>query len=125
MECIAPESKALLKAGAFRLLSHRTGLAKIAPSTHLYTSDEPFDGFPGKCFSVEEVIPWSGTAVRELKGRFERLEMTALNFPMTTEALRSRIGVPGGGPYHLFATTLNDRNKIIIICKPCARTTLK
>lgn len=118
-------SRALLKAGAFRLLSGRTGLAKLAPSTHLYTSDGPCDAFPGKCFTVEEVLPWSGSAARELKGRFDRVEMTALNFPMTTEALRNRIGIPDGGPYHLFATTMNERNKIIIICKPCAKTTSK
>ena len=51
-------AKALRKAGAFRLLSARYGVAKLAPSTHLYTADEPVEGFPGKGFEVEEVIPW-------------------------------------------------------------------
>ena len=43
--------------------------------------------------------------------------MTALNFPLDTEALRRRTGIPGGGDRHIFATSLNDKSKIMIICK--------
>lgn len=118
-------SKALRKAGAFRLLSERFGLAKLAPSTHLYTADEAADGFPGKTFTVEEVLDWSKDACRQLQRRFERLEMTALNFPLTTDTLRSRLSIAGGGPRHLFATTLSDKRKILILCKANERTTPK
>ena len=109
-------AKALRKAGAFRLLSARFGIAKLAPSTHLYTADAPVEGFPGKAFPVEEVLPWSAAAQRELRRRFPRLELTALNFPMTTDALRKRLGIPGGGDRHVFATTVNNE-KVLIICK--------
>ena len=111
-------SKALRKAGAFRLLSQRYHLAKLAPSTHLYTADAPCPGFPGKCFRVEEVIPWNKSAIKDLRSRFEQLEMTALNFPLSTEALRTRTGIPGGGDRHLFATTLSNQDKILILCQP-------
>lgn len=111
-------SKALRKAGAFRLLSQRSGLAKLAPSTHLYTGDAPVGGFPGKAFSVEQVLPWGNASIKALRRDFDRLEMTALNFPFDTEALRRRLGIAGGGDRHLFATTLSDNNKILILCKP-------
>ena len=62
-------SKALRKAGAFRLLSARFNLAKLAPSSHLYTSDAPVEGFPGKTFEVEEVLGWSKDAQRQLQHR--------------------------------------------------------
>ena len=110
-------SKALRKAGAFRLLSQRFGLAKLAPATHLYTADEPVEGFPGKCFEVEAALDWGRAVIEELKRRYDRLEMTALNFPLDTEALRRRIGIPGGGNRHIFATTLSDKRKILLICK--------
>lgn len=110
-------SKALRKAGAFRLLSARFDLAKLAPSTHLYTADSPSGDFPGKCFEVEEVLDWSKEAQRQLHRRFDRLEMTAINFPLATEALRSRLGIAAGGQQHLFATTLSDKRKILIICR--------
>ena len=111
-------SKALRKAGAFRLLSQRYGLAKLAPATHLYTADEAVEGFPGKRFEVEEVLDWGRAAIAELKRRYDRLEMTALNFPLDTEALRRRTGIAGGGDRHVFATTLSDKKKILLICKP-------
>lgn len=109
-------SKALRKAGAFRLLSARFGVAKLAPSTHLYTADAPVEGFPGKAFPVEEVLSWGSAAQRELRRRFPRLELTALNFPMTTDALRHRLGIPGGGDRHVFATAVKNE-KVLIICK--------
>ena len=109
-------AKVLRKAGAFRLLSERFGIAKLAPSTHLYTADEPVAGFLGKCLAVEEVLPWGNAARRELVRRFERLELTALNFPMTTDGLRKRLGIAAGGTRHVFATSLNHE-KVLIICK--------
>lgn len=108
-------SKAVLKAGAFRLLSQRYNLEKLAPSTHLYTADTPPEGFPGKVFKVESVMEWSKASIRQLKQQYDRLEMTALNFPLATDALRSRLGIPGGGTHHLFATTLSGKSKILII----------
>ena len=111
-------SKALRKAGAFRLLSHRFDLAKLAPSTHLYTADAPVADFPGKTFEVTEVLPWNNATVKELRHRFDRLELTAHNFPLDTEALRHRLSLPGGGSLHAFATTLSDRQRILIICRP-------
>ena len=42
--------------------------------------------------------------------------MTALNFPLATDALREKLGIKGGGTHHLFATTLSDSSKKMIIC---------
>ena len=109
-------AKVLRKAGAFRLLSARYSVAKLAPSTHLYTADAPVPDFPGKCLAVEEVLPWSNAARRELARRFPRLELAALNFPVATDELRKRLAIPGGGDHMLFATTLNNE-KILILCK--------
>ena len=109
-------SKAVLKAGAFRLLSERYNLGKLAPSTHLYTADARPERFPGKCFKVESVLDWSKASLKELKQTYDRLEMTALNFPLATDALRERTGIRGGGTHHLFATTLSDSSKKMIIC---------
>ena len=109
-------SKSVLKAGAFRLLSERFKLNKLAPSTHLYTADEPVTGFPGKCFEVESVLEWNKASLRRLKQQYDRLEMTALNFPLATDALREKAGIAGGGTHHLFATTLSDKRRILILC---------
>lgn len=111
-------ARALRKAGAFRLLSQRYGVAKLALGTHLYTADAPVAGFPGKTFEVEAVLDWNKATLKEIPARYPRLELTALNFPLATDALRRRIGIPAGGDRHAFATTCNDKKKILIICKP-------
>ena len=85
----------MLKAGAFRLLSERYNLEKLAPSTHLYTADARPEGFPGKCFEVESVLEWSKASLKELKQTYDRLEMTALNFPLATDALREKLHQQG------------------------------
>lgn len=111
-------SKALRKAGAFRLLSQRFDLAKLAPSTHLYTADAPVADFPGKTFEVAEVLPWSNATIKSLRSRFDYLELTARNFPLDTDALRRRLALPAGGSLHAFATTLSDRQRVLILCRP-------
>ena len=111
-------SKALRKAGAFRLLSERFGLAKLAPSTHLYTGDTPTPDFPGKTFEVTEVLPWNNATIKAIRQRLGRLDLTALNFPLDTDALRHRLSLPAGGPTHAFATTLSDRQRLLIVCHP-------
>jgi len=110
-------SKVILKAGAFRLLSKRFGLEKLAPSTHLYTADTIPEGFPGKVFEVETTFEWSKDALRRLKQSYDRMEMTALNFPLATDTLRKKTRLAGGGSRHLFATTLADKSKKLIICR--------
>ena len=109
-------SKAVLKAGAFRLLSERYDLNKLAPSTHLYTTVTLPTNFPGKCFRVESVLNWNKASLRLLKRTYDRLEMTALNFPLNTDALREKLGIRDGGTHHLFATTISDSSKKLIIC---------
>ncbi len=111
-------SKALRKAGAFRLLSACFGLAKLAPSTHLYTGDTPTPDFPGKTFEVTEVLPWNNATIKAIRQRYDRLDLTALNFPLDTDALRHRLSLPAGGPTHAFATTLSDRQRLLIVCHP-------
>ena len=59
---------ALLKAGAYRILSERYGVKKLHANSHLYTSDVEVD-FPGRCFRVLAV---SGFGKKELKSFFAR-----------------------------------------------------
>ena len=64
---------------------------------------------------MESVLEWSKSSLKEIKQQYDCLEMTALNFPLTTDALRTKLGIKGGGTHHLFATTLSGKSKILII----------
>ena len=107
--------KGMLKAGAYKLISERYSCQKLAVSTHLYTSDEEISNFPGKTFIVEETIPFNKKSLKEIAKRFPKADLTARNFPMDTNALKKLSGIKDGGSNHIFAVTLHNGEKVLII----------
>ena len=107
--------KGMLKAGAYKLISERYSCQKLAVSTHLYTSDEEISNFPGKTFIVEETIPFNKKSLKEVAKRFPKADLTARNFPMDTNALKKLSGIKDGGSNHIFAVTLHNGEKVLII----------
>lgn len=110
--------RAILKAGAFKLLCSRLDVSKIALSSHLYTSDAQIDGFPGKSFRIERIIPFNKEGIRTLSHEYPLINCVALNFPIDTNSLKQRLKVRDGGNLHLFATTLDSGEKVMIISEP-------
>ena len=108
-------SKAVLKGGAYKLVSQIFGAAKLAPSTHLYTSDEKIEGFPGKLFVVEEVIPFNKKSLKEVASRYPKADLTARNFPLDTNALKKLSGIKDGGDKHIFAITVFNGEKMLAV----------
>ena len=107
--------KGMLKAGAYKLISERYSCQKLAVSTHLYTSDEEISNFPGKTFIVEETIPFNKKSLKEVAKRFPKADLTARNFPMDTNALKKLSGIKDGGSNHIFAVTLHNGEKVLIV----------
>lgn len=109
---------ALLKAGAYRILSERYEVKKLHPNSHLYTSDTEID-FPGRCFRV---IAVSGFGKKELKSFLadvDKANLTVRNFPSSVADLRKKLKLKEGGDVYLFATTLADGEKVLIKCEKC------
>ena len=108
-------NKAVMKGGGYKLVSSRFNCGKLAPSTHLYTSNEMTNDFPGKIFSVEEVIPFNKKTLKDVARRFPKADITARNFPLDTNSLKKLSGIKDGGDRHIFAVTLSNGDKILII----------
>ncbi len=114
-EYLYEPNKSILKAGAFKLISQRYGCSKLAASTHLYTSNEFIENFPGKIYIVEKSIPFSKKAIKEIAAQYPHADLSARNFPLDTNALKKLSGIKDGGNKHIFATSLNNGDKILII----------
>ena len=107
---------AVLKAGAFKILTSRYPVHKLAPNTHLYTSDELVPDFPGRRFrivatckpDIKEIMKYTKTP---------QANLTTRNFPAKTEDLRKKWKLKEGGSNYLFATTLSDQSKIVVVCE--------
>ncbi|MEO0571048.1 MAG: class I SAM-dependent methyltransferase [Bacteroidota bacterium] len=106
-------NSAILKAGAFKSIGSRFRVKKIAPHSHLYTGKEQID-FPGRTFTVQEVLPYNKKAMKALVGT--KANITTRNFPETVAEIRKKYKILDGGEDYLFFTTTDNRNCIVIRC---------
>ncbi|WP_203295812.1 THUMP-like domain-containing protein [Luteirhabdus pelagi] len=105
---------AIMKSGAFQLLTKSFKVKKLHEHSHLYTSDVLRE-FPGRIFSVEQVLPYSKKSIRE--SNFSKANITTRNFPESVAQLRKKWKISDGGELYLFFTTLLNDKKIVLVCK--------
>lgn len=114
---------AVLKAGAFRLIAARFGLIKLAPNSHLYTSDTQRTDFPGRMFVLEHVLKPDR---KTLQSRLPTMKanLTVRNFPQSVADLRKKLGLQEGGAVYILATTLLNGDKRLLVTRKVAETDL-
>ncbi|MDC7999919.1 class I SAM-dependent methyltransferase [Aequorivita todarodis] len=105
---------AILKSGAFDLISEKLKVNKLHKNTHLYTSETLVD-FPGRSFSIEKVIPYSKSEMRAALS-FKKANITTRNFPESVETLRKKWKITDGGDVYLFFGTNMEDKKEMLIC---------
>jgi len=108
-------NSAILKAGAFNVISKIFSVYKLHKHSHLYTS-ENFIEFPGRCFKIIEVFSYSK---REVSRKFSnnKANITTRNFPESVAQLRTKFKIKDGGELFLFFTTNASNKKIVIVTK--------
>lgn len=104
----------ILKSGAFKSASIRYGVEKLHPNSHLYTSNHLVSDFPGRIFMIIEVFPLGGKKKKEIARLFPKANLSCRNFPLDVKSLRKQIGIKDGGDIYLFATTLEQNEKVVI-----------
>ncbi|AQG79066.1 THUMP-like domain-containing protein [Spirosoma montaniterrae] len=107
---------AILKAGAFRLAGVRFGLQKLAPNSHLYTSAELISGFPGRVFQIEHVLKVDKKGLQYVLPTL-KANLTVRNFPQSVADLRRKLNLREGGDVYIFATTLANGSKRLLLCR--------
>lgn len=107
---------AILKAGAFKSIANCFNLAKIAPHSHLYTSEHLVRDFPGRIFETDAVLK-ADTKILMPYLPHGRANLTVRNFPTTTDELRKKLKLKDGGDVYLLATTLSNGDKRLLVCK--------
>ena len=107
----------ILKAGAFKSVARQYGLEKLQVSSHLYTSNSLVGGFPGRTFQIEKVFPFSNKVCKSITQEIPQANITVRNFPMSVDDLRKKTKIQEGGDVYLFATTLSDGGKVLVVCR--------
>ena len=107
----------ILKAGAYRSLTQIYACKKLHASSHLYTSEQFIEDFPGRRFKVEAVSGFGKKELKEFLQGMEKANLTIRNFPSSVADLRKRLKLKEGGEDYVFATTLADESKVMIKCR--------
>ena len=124
--------KALMKAGAFSLISERFGISKLGSSTHYYIFSEADDSTSqegstqskakvlkqhGKVFRIIRMEPLDKRTMKAAGKEFPKAEVTARNIPMDTDTLRKKLGVTSGDDAHIFGLKSDSAGNLLIITK--------
>ncbi|MDE6371837.1 MAG: hypothetical protein K2K92_10170, partial [Duncaniella sp.] len=94
-----------------------SGYAKIHPMTHLYVSDTVEPDFPGVSYGIIEVLDFNKRVIRDLKQRFPKVNVAVRNFPISAPELVRKLGCKEGGDDTLFAATLLDGRRVLILAR--------
>lgn len=101
-------NSAIMKAGAFKILGQQFDLKKLATNTHLYTSTELQENFPGRRMEVLEVS-------KPKKGLTQQANVVCRNFSMKPEQLKKKYKINDGGSQFLYAFSLEDGSKKFVL----------
>ncbi len=107
----------IMKAGAYKSVALRFSLDKFHPDSHLYTSDTYISDFPGRVFEIETSTSFNKNELKSALKGISQVNLSIRNFPMSTEELKKKLKLSDGGSEYLFATTLNDGKKILLLCR--------
>lgn len=116
-EYLYEPNASILKAGVQDSLCKDFGLKKLHPFSHLFTSGQKVEDFPGRCFRVVCVSDFSKRSLKEMLSGIVKANLTIRNFPSTVAELRKKWRLKEGGDDYLFATTVADGSHALILCK--------
>jgi len=91
----------ILRAGAFKLAGLKSGLLKLHPHTHLYTSDKLVSNFTGRIFRIETL---DGN-LRKIKDYLpdNKANIITRNYPLRPEELKKKLKLKDGGEKYVLA----------------------
>jgi len=107
----------IMKAGAYKYISAYYNIKKLHPNSHLYTSNGLLEDFQGRSFIIENTCTLNKKDVKLHLGHIKQANITVRNFPLSVQELRKRTGIKEGGDIYIFATTLANEKKVLLICK--------
>jgi hypothetical protein len=107
-------SASVLKAGAFKCIASSFNLYKIAAHTHLYTSEDKVEAFPGRIFSVEKLLKADEKTVSAHLPE-NKANIITRNYPLSPEALKKKLKIMDGGTQYLLAFS-GIKNKYLALC---------
>ena len=113
--------KSLTKAGAFNATSAHFQIPKLGKSTHYYivTDEGKAEELKkyGKVFKILSCQPLDKRSMKEVGKAYPKAEVTARNIPLTSDALRKKLGCSSGGDVHVFGLKSDAEGSLLMTCR--------
>ena len=120
-EYLFEPGKSLTKAGAFNVTSRHFQIPKLGKSTHYYTTSDESKAEElkryGKSFKVLSCHPLDKRSIKEVGKSYPKAEVTARNIPLTSDALRKKLGCTSGGDVHVFGLKSDAQGALLMVCR--------
>lgn len=104
----------ILKAGAFKSIALSFGLDKLAPSTHLYTSQTLIENYPGRIFKLIAPVKADSKSVHALLPD-KKANVLTRNYPLKPEELKKKLKLQDGGEAYLIGFS-GTKTKHLTLC---------
>jgi len=102
----------ILKAGAFKLVGEKFSIFKLHPSTHLYTSQELIQNFPGRIFKITHPVKPDSKTLKEIFTEGKANVITR-NYPLSPEELKKKTKLKDGGDLYLIGFTTQKEKCLV------------
>ncbi|WP_230466770.1 class I SAM-dependent methyltransferase [Faecalibacter macacae] len=93
----------ILKAGAFKKICDNYNVLKLHQNTHLYSSDQLIENFPGRIFKIEEIIKNPKKEIAKSKAN-----LLVKNYPDSIDVIKKKYKINDGGKTTIIFTQSID-----------------
>ena len=108
----------VMKMQPFKFISQHFNIQKLHQHTHLYASTQIISNFPGDCYKIERIYPFSSRILKEVAKEYPRANVAVRNFILSAEELRKRLKIKDDNKYRLYGVTSSNDDRLLIISTP-------
>ena len=109
---------AVMKMQPSKTLSQQYNAIKLHQHTHLYASAQIIADFPGFCYKIERIYPFSSRTIKEITKDYPRANVAVRNFILSADELRKRLKIKDDNKYRLYGVTVANSDRLLIISTP-------
>ena len=109
---------AVMKMQPSKTLSQQYNAIKLHQHTHLYASAQIIADFPGVCYKIERIYPFSSRTIKEITKDYPRANVAVRNFILSADELRKRLKIKEDNKYRLYGVTVANGDRLLIISTP-------
>ena len=115
LKYIYEPNSSIMKAGGFKSIATQYDIHKLHQNSHLYTANTCISDFPGRIFTLSEVLSADRKHLKKIG--IEKANLACRNYPQKVDVLKKKLKIQDGGEQYLFATTLVDSKPKLLLCQ--------